>query len=68
MKNPLISQIGSRKNFIINGLEAQEKKEKKRIPLNLQKEISKVLLLMILFLHAERNREMMTISRDISGR
>ena len=62
-KNPLIPQIGSRNNFIINGLASREKKEKKNILLNLQKEIITVLLVMIFFLHVERNREMMTISR-----
>ena len=60
--------VGLRNNFTINGPTAQEKKENKNIPLNLLKEIIIVLLVMILFLLAERNREMMTISRESSGR
>ena len=45
---------------------SQEKKEKRNIPMNLQKEIITVLLVMTLFLHAERNKEVMTISRGSS--
>ena len=63
-KNPLIPQIGSRNNFIINEKATCEKKENKNIPLNLQKEIITVFLVMILFLHGERNWEMMTIFKE----
>ena len=65
-ENPLIPQTSSRNNFIINGPASQEKKENKNIPLNLQKEIITVFLVMTLFLHAKRNWEMMTISRESS--
>ena len=67
-KNPLIQQTSSKKSFTIKEPAAQEKKEKKNIPLNLQKDIFIVLLVMILFLLAERNREMMTVSKESSGR
>ena len=63
-KNPLIPQTISRKNFIINEKAARQKKENKNIPLNLQKEIITVFLVMILFLHGERNWEMMTIFKE----
>jgi len=63
-ENKLISQTGSRKNFIINEKAAREKKENKNIPLNLQKEIIVVFLVMILFLHGGRNWEMMTIFKE----
>ena len=62
--NPLIPQIGSRKNFIINEKAAWEKKENKNIPLNLQKDNITVFLVMILFIHGEINWEMMTIFKE----
>ena len=65
-ENPLIPQIGSRNNFIINGLVAWEKKENKNIPLSLQKEIITIFLVMIPFLPVERNWEMMTILSESS--
>ena len=63
MENPLIPQIGSRRNLIINRLVAQEKKGKRHTPLDFQKNIIIVLPVLTLFLHAERNKEAMTILR-----
>ena len=63
MENPLIPQIGSRNNFIINMPTTQEKKEKNKVPLNLHKEIVTVLLVMNLFLPEERNKEAITVFR-----
>ena len=52
--------------FILNGPATQRKKEKKNTPLNLQKDIITFFLVIIPFLLAERNRGMMTTSKDIS--
>ena len=54
-ENPLIQPTCSWKNSIINGPTTQENKEKKNIPLNLQEDIITILIVMILFLHAEIN-------------
>ena len=68
MENPLIQPISSRKSSVINGPTDQRKKENKNTPLNLQKEFFIVLLAMILFILVERNREMITISKESSER
>ena len=65
---PTLSRNRFKKDLIINGPAAQEKKEKRNIPLNLQKENITILPMKTLFLHVERNKEVMTISRGSSER
>ena len=59
--NPLILQTVSRRNLIINGPITEEKKEKMNIPLKIHKENITFFLVRTLFLHAERNKEVMKI-------
>ena len=66
MDNPLIQPTNSRKSSIINGPASQRKKKNKNTPLNLEKEIITFLLLIIPFILAERNRGMMTTSKESS--
>ena len=68
-KENLVTQpTSSRKSSFINGPVAQRKKEKKNMPVNLQKEIIIVFPVIIPFLLAERNRGMMTTSKESSER
>ena len=56
-------QIGPKENLTINGPATQEKRKKKKLHLKLRKEIMIALPMMTLFLHAERNKEAMTVFR-----
>ena len=62
-EKPLISQIGSRRNLIINELVAQENKGNIYTPLNPHKKVITALQVITLFLNAEINKEAMTILR-----
>ena len=64
--NPLIQPTSSRKSYVINRPIDQRKKGKKNTPLNIQKEIIIAFLVIIPFLLAERNRGMMTNSKESS--
>ena len=64
MENPLIQPISSRNSSVINVLVEQRKKGKKKTSLILQKDSITIILVITPFLLVERNRGMMTTSKE----